>query len=159
MANDKGTGMSLEKVAARAQILIRKPRDEVFNAFIDPRIMNKFWFRRNDQGLREGQTMSWYVGESADAPEIEVHVKSIVPPSQIIIEWGQDNQFTTVTWALEEQNSDETRLVIEESGFTGSREEVVSQALDSTSGFNQVIVALKALLEHKAIINVVKDHI
>ncbi len=151
--------MPSEKFTARAQILIHKPRVEVFNAFIDPVTMSKFWFRRNDQGLREGQTMFWYVGEATDVPEIEVYVKSIVPPSQIIIEWGHDNQFTTVSWALDEHNPDETRLVIEESGFTGSREEVVSQALDSTSGFNQVIVALKALLEHNVIINVVKDHI
>ena len=151
--------MPSEKITARAQILIRKPRAEVFNAFIDPDIMSKFWFRRNDQGLCEGLIMSWYIGEAVNAPEIEVRVKSIIPPSQIIIEWGQDNQLTTVAWSLDEQNPEETRLVIEEFGFTGSKEEVFAQALDSTSGFNQVIVALKALLEHDSIINVVKDHI
>ena len=48
---------------------------------------------------------------------------------------------------------------IEERGFSGSHDEIVSQALESTCGFNQVVVALKALLEHNATINVVADHI
>ncbi len=74
------------------------------------------------------------------------------------VRWGEGDQFTTVSWMLEDQGADTTRLVIEERGFTGSREEVVAQALDSTGGFNQVIVALKALLEHNAVINVVADH-
>ena len=44
------------------------------------------------------------------------------------------------------------RLVIEERGFIGSRDEFISQALVSTGGFNQVVVAIKALLEHGATI-------
>ncbi len=151
--------MPTEEVTAKAQILVLRPRDEVFNAFIDPAIMSKFWFKRTDQGLREGDTITWFVGDASDALEIEVRVKSIKRPSQIIIEWGQGDEFTTVSWTLDEQNSDVTRLVIEERGFIGSRDEVVSQALDSTSGFNQVIVALKALLEHNSTINVVADHV
>lgn len=151
--------MPIDDVTAKAQILVRRSRDEVFNAFVDPVVMSKFWFKRKDQGLREGDTITWFVGDASDALEIEVRVKSIKQPSQIIIEWGQDGQFTTVSWTLVEQNSDVTRLVIEEHGFIGSRDEAVSQALDSTGGFNQMIVALKALLEHNSTINVVEDHV
>lgn len=50
-------------------------------------------------------------------------------------------------------------LTIEETGFTGSPEAIMACALDSTGGFNQVIVAAKALLEHGVALNVVADHI
>ena len=151
--------MSTDEITAKAQILVRRPREEVFDAFIDPQVMSRFWFTRKDQGLREGGTVTWYVGDKPDALEIEVRVRSIVRPSHIAIEWGLGDRFTTVKWTLAEQGPDVTRLVIEESGFSGSHEDIVSQALDSTSGFNQVVVALKALLEHHATINVVADHV
>ena len=151
--------MPTDELTARAQILVRRPRDEVFSAFVDPAVMSKFWFRREDHGLREGDRITWFVGDAPDAFEIEVRVKSIVRPSKIMIEWGEGDRFTTVSWTLDEQGPDVTRLVIEERGFIGSRDEVVAQALDSTGGFNQVIVALKALLEHDSTINVVADHV
>lgn len=151
--------MPTNEVTAKAKILVRRPRDEVFNAFIDPEIMSKFWFQRRDRGLREGDTISWFIGDAASATEIEVRVKSVKRPSQIIVDWGHQEQFTTVTWTLDERDSDTTLLAIEECGFVGSPDEVVAQALDSTGGFNQVIVALKALLEHGASINVVADHV
>lgn len=153
------TGTVTDEITAKAQMLVRRPRDEVFNAFIDPAIMSKFWLTRKDQGLREGETICWFVGGAPDAFEIEVRVKSIKRPSEIIIDWGHRDQFTTVSWVLEELKPDVTRLVIEERGFVGSREEIIANALDSTGGFNQVIVALKALLEHSSTINVVADHV
>ena len=85
-------------ITAKAQILVHRPRDEVFNAFIDPVVMSKFWLTRKDQGLREGDTISWFVGDAPDAIEIEVRVTSIKPPSQIILDWGHGDQFTTVSW-------------------------------------------------------------
>ena len=151
--------MFTDQIRAKAQILVRRPREEVFDAFVDPQTMSKFWFTRTDQGLREGETVAWCVGDAPDAFEIVVRVKSIERPSRIDIEWGHGDQFTTVEWTFLEQSPDVTRLVIEERGFSGSHEEIVSQALDSTGGFNQVIIALKALLEHHATINVVADHV
>lgn len=151
--------MPADEITAKARILVRRPRAEVFDAFIDPEIMSRFWFKRRDRGLREGDSLSWFIGDAADAPEIEVRVKSIEPPSRIVIDWGHDEQFTTVTWTLEERASDATGLTIEERGFAGPRDEVVAQALDSTGGFNQVVLALKALLEHDAAINIVADHL
>ena len=146
------------EVAARARIIIRKPPAEVFDAFSDPAKMSRFWFTRKDQGLREGERIGWFVGDAPDAFEIEVRVKSILPPSSIVVEWGHDDAFTTVTWLLSEPSPGITRLSIEERDFKGTPEEIVSQALDSTSGFNQLVVALKAFVEHGVAINIVADH-
>ncbi len=120
--------------------------------------MSKFWFTRRDNGLQEGETVSWYIGREDDAYAIEVNVKELIEPSLIRIEWWGGEHFTEVLWRVQETDAGHTNLTIEERGFKGSREEMVANALDSTGGFNQVIIALKALLEHKAIINVVADH-
>lgn len=44
---------------ACAQMLIRKPVAEVFEAFIDPEITSKFWFSRGDCRLKEGKATTW----------------------------------------------------------------------------------------------------
>lgn len=77
-----------------------------------------------------------------------------------MIEWpGHDGRYTQVTWSFEETDEGGKILTIEECGFTGSREAIVERALDSTGGFNQVIVAAKALIEHGLELNVVADHV
>ena len=148
----------MDEITAKARILIRKPPAAVFDAFVDADTMSKFWFTRRDQGLREGETVLWYIGQGDDAPAIEVRVKALKHPERIQIEWGQDGQFTQVDWKINSTATGDTLLTVEESGFTGSADQIIARALDSTGGFNQVIVALKALLEHGATINVVADH-
>jgi uncharacterized protein YndB with AHSA1/START domain len=54
--------------------------------------------------------------------------------------------------------SDGTTFVsITASGFTGTDDEKVAQALGSTEGFNLVIAACKALLEHGIELKLVTD--
>jgi hypothetical protein len=43
------------------------------------------------------------------------------------------------------------------SGFTGSGDEVVKQALDSTGGFALVMAGAKAFLEHGIALNLIAD--
>ncbi len=151
--------MSVSKFSAKAQILVRRPIEEVFNAIVDPTVMSKFWFWRTDVGLSEGTTSTWFVGDATGAIEIEVRVKLLEHPNRLEMEWGHGTQFTNVVWTFFEHEPNVTRLVVEERGFAGSRDEIFAQALDSTAGFNQVVVALKALLEHGSIVNVVADHV
>lgn len=148
----------MKKIIAKAQVLVRRPSDVVFDAFADANTMSKFWFTRRDSGLVEGETFYWYIGDGEDAPAIEVCVKELSRPDNIHIEWGDRGQCTTVIWKLEQIENGITKLSVEEGGFTGSSEDIVRQALDSTGGFNQVVIALKALLEHDSVINVVNDH-
>ena len=103
--------------------------------------------------------MKWYIGTGDDAFEITVRVKSAEKPHSLHIEWGDSEQFTEVVWAFESKGDEGTIVRITESGFSGDQSEIVQAALDSTGGFNQVITAAKALLEHNAQINVVADHV
>lgn len=150
--------MSIDSLSAKAEIRIRRTPLEVFTAFADASAMSKFWFTRRDDGLREGESVSWFIGSGEDAISFDVRVKELSRPNRIVIEWGNGGAYTQVTWSIEETEKGDTILSIEESGFTGSRDAIVERALDSTGGFNQVIIAAKALIEHGVELNVVADH-
>ena len=134
---------------ARATMLIRRPVEEVFKAFVDPVITTKFWFSRSTGPLTEGKTVTWFWDHYGVSGE--VFVKSIEKNRRIEIEWP-----TPVEWAFTPRGTS-TFVSIVASGFTGTDDEQVAQALDSTEGFNLVISACKALLEHGIELKLVTD--
>ncbi|MGV3585602.1 MAG: hypothetical protein ACO1OF_01265, partial [Adhaeribacter sp.] len=44
---------------ASAEMLIRKPVSEVFEAFVNPEITSKFWFSKGSGRLEVGQRVKW----------------------------------------------------------------------------------------------------
>ena len=146
-------------MSATARVLIRKSPAEVFDAFANAEKMSKFWFTRHDDGLKEGESVSWSLGAGPEALSFDVRVTEVREPETLVIEWvGLDGNATQVTWSFEETDSGDTILTIEETGFTGSDADIVERAIDSTGGFNQVVIAAKALIEHGVELNVVADH-
>lgn len=150
--------MNTESLSGKAHIRIRRPPAQVFAAFVDADAMSKFWFTRRDDGLKEGESVTWYLGSADDAFAFDVYVKELSFPNRIVIVWPRDGGDAEVTWTIAETDDGDSILTIEESGFVGSDDAIVAQALDSTGGFNQVIVAAKALIEHGVALNVVADH-
>ena len=121
--------------------------------------MSRFWFTRRDDGLREGETVTWYLGAEPDAPRFDVRVTALRPPHLIVMEWESAGGFTTVRWTFEAKSQDATVVRVEETGYSGDPQAVTDAALDSTGGFNQVLIAAKAWLEYGAPVNVVADHV
>ena len=137
----------------RAQMLVRRPPGEVFDAFIDPAITTRFWFTKSSGTLEPGAKVTWeweMYGVSAD-----VHVKAIERPSRILIEWGEPP--TTVEWLFTALGAEATLVQISNTGFRGTDEEVVGMALDCMGGFSLVLAALKGWLEHGIALDVVAD--
>ena len=150
--------MNNSKPVARATTKVRRSPRDVFAAFADAGKMSRFWFTRYDDGLKAGEKSRWFLGPGDDAFSFEVQVREVRVPDRLVIEWtGPDGNSTQVTWSFEETGDGDTILTIEESGYVGSSEAVVRRALDSTGGFNQVIIAAKALVEHDVGVNVVND--
>lgn len=149
--------MKYNNLSAKARILVRKPRSEVFNAFADAASMSKFWFTRRDAGLKEGATITWFLGGGEDEIAFDIRVEELKYPDKLAISWERDSAITRVVWTLEATEKGETILTIEESGFAGSDDAIVNQIVDSTGGFNQVIVAAKAWIEHGVALSVVAD--
>ena len=139
---------------ARAELLIRRPVAEVFAAFIDPEVITKFWFDASSGRLESGKTVRWR-WDKCDA-WVAVRVKAIEQDERILIEWGNENP-TTVEWSFTRRSEHTTYVSVVNSGFSGSADEIVHQALDSTGGFALVLAAAKAYLEHGIALNIVAD--
>ena len=145
-------------IEARAQLRIRRPAAAVCDAFTEPEQMTQFWFPRSSGALVPGETRYWYVFEDRDDPEIEVRVVALEPGRRLHIDWGGGGEFTTVEWRFIRESAESTFVYVTESGYTGSNEDMVAKALDSTGGFNLVLAAAKAWLEHHVALRIVEDH-
>jgi uncharacterized protein YndB with AHSA1/START domain len=88
---------------------------------------------------------------------IPVFVKSIQVLKKIIIDWGNDDDLTTVEWNFKTINDKGTFLSIVHSGFKGNHDKLISQVRDSTEGFAIVLAGLKAWLEYGIRLNLVAD--
>jgi len=141
---------------AKAELLIRKPVAEVFEAFIDPEIITKFWFDRSSGRLESGKQVRWF-WDLFDF-SIDVLTRDIVENQRIFIEWGVENDnLTTVEWTFTPRTDDTTYVSIVVDGFAGDADKIVAQALDSAGGFAFVLAAAKAWLEHGIQLNIVAD--
>ncbi|WP_134702281.1 SRPBCC family protein [Ammoniphilus sp. YIM 78166] len=134
------------------EMLIRKPVDEVFEAFIDPSITTKFWFTKSSGRLEAGRHVRWDwemygVGD-------DVHVKEIEQNKRIRIQWSDNTQ---VEWIFTSRSDNDTFVTITSSGFTGSGDDIVNRAIDEMGGYTIVLSGLKALLEHNIVLNLVAD--
>lgn len=73
---------------ADAQMAIRKPVAQVFEAFINPAITTKFWFTKSSGALEVNKKVEWAWEMYQVTVTLPVLVKTIVPNESIIIEWG-----------------------------------------------------------------------
>ena len=140
---------------AKAEMLIRKPVAEVFEAFVDPAITSKFWFTKGSGRLEAGKQIRWdweMYGHS-----VQVSVKAIEGNKRILIEWTAYGAPTTVEWIFTPRSDNTTFVSVTNAGFSGNGDEIVKQAMDSTEGFTLVLAGLKALLEHGVKLNLVSD--
>ncbi len=147
--------MGRNNITAKAEMLIRRPVEEVFEAFVNPEITTRFWFTRSSGRLEAGREVQWD-WEMYDF-SIQVRVLAVEALKRIRIEWPAYGTPTTVEWVFSPQSDGTTFVSITNTGFSGDRDEVVRQALDSTEGFTLVLAGLKALLEHDLVLNLVAD--
>jgi uncharacterized protein YndB with AHSA1/START domain len=141
---------------ATAQMLIRRPAADVFEAFADPGITRRFWFSKGSGRLEPDASVTWtWAMYGFSTP---VTVKAIEPARRILIDWGEEDEATEVEWRFEPRGGDSCFVTVRNSGFRGDDERKVAQALDSAGGFNLVLAAAKAWLEHGIELNVVLDH-
>lgn len=150
--------MKIENIpVAKAEMLIRKPVAEVFEAFINPDITTKFWFTKSSGRLVVGKQVKWE-WEMYGAFDL-VNVKELEQDKRIVIEWGLAHGLpTTVEWIFTARADNTTFVSITHSGFTGDGDEIVSKALNSAGAFAIVLASLKALLEHNINLNLIADH-
>ena len=135
----------------RAEMLIRRPASQVYQAFVDPSTTTKFWFTRSSGPMQQGSHVTWHwdmYGVSA-----EVEVVAMEQDRRIVVHWP-----APVEWVFAPRGPEATLVTIMASGFTGTEDEQVAQAIDSMGGFSLVLAGCKAWLEHALQLNLVADH-
>ncbi len=145
----------LQPPIAKAEMLIRRPAADVFEAFVDPAITSKFWFTKGSGRLEPGASVQW--DWEMYGVSVQVQVKAFEPNKRILIEWSAYGKATTVEWIFTDRSDNTTFVSVTNSGFAGSTDEKVNEAISSTEGFTLVLAGLKALFEHNVILNLVAD--
>ncbi len=147
--------MELKEVpTAKTGMLIRKPIADVFEAIVNPEVTTRFWFTKSSGRLEVGKQVKWE-WEMYDASTL-VTAKVIEPEKRILIEWQGYSGPTAVEWKFAPLENG-TFVSVTESGWTGSGDDLVRYATDSTQGFTLVLAGLKAFLEHSIRLNLVAD--
>lgn len=141
-----------ETPVVTAEMLIRRPVSEVFEAFIDPEMTTKFWFTKSSGKLEEGRHIRW--DWEMYGVHDDVYVQHIEVNRRIAIESSDQ---TKTEWTFTPRGDYETFVAIAHSGFTGSTDEMVHRAIDSMGGYTMVLCGLKALLEFGVVLNLVAD--
>ncbi len=135
------------------QMLIRKPVNEVFMAFIDPQITTNFWFTKSSGKLEVGKNVKWEWEMYNVSANVEV--KEIKQNELISIEWGEP--ITTVDFEFTKVSDNSTYVVIKNYGFNLSGEALIAAVRDNTGGFTTVLDGLKAYMEHGLKLNLIGD--
>lgn len=135
----------------KAEMLIRKPVGDVFNAFVDPAVTTHFWFTKSSGKLEAGKRARWeweMYGVSDD-----IDVKTVEPNARIVFEWSFPQ--SNLVEMIFTPHAKGTTVSITNSGLRG--DDVIALALDLTQGWNLVLAAAKAWLEHGIELNIVAD--
>ena len=122
---------------AKAEMLIRRPVAEVFEAFVDPAVTSKFWFTRGSGRLEPGKQVQWHWEMYGFS--VQVAVKAIELNKRILIEWPADGSPPRSSGPSLARDDGTTFVSITNSGFSGEADEVVKQAIDATEGFAFVL--------------------
>ena len=134
----------IEAPVAKAQLLIRKPVAQVFEALVDPAITSRFWFSKSSGRLETGKRIRW---------DWEMYGHH----TYVDVKAGPENP-SPVEWTFEDKGNNSTFVVVKNWGFKGTDNEIVTQVIDSTGGFTFLLAGLKVFVEHGIEPNFVVDH-
>jgi uncharacterized protein YndB with AHSA1/START domain len=151
---DRNKNMKHENLrCAEAQMLIRKPVADVFEAFIDPAITKHFWFTKGSGKLEVNRRVTWeWEMYNVSTPVLP---KEILHNEKILFEW--DEQPKTVEFKFKGLSDNSTFVTVTECGYEETGDELLEVIKRSTSGFTTVLDGLKAFLEYDINLNLVAD--
>jgi uncharacterized protein YndB with AHSA1/START domain len=135
---------------AEATMLVRRPVAEVFDAFVNPDTITKFWLEATTGPLARGARVSWRFMVPG-ATEV-VTVTRFEPQRLIAFDWSDG---VAVSLRFEDRGKSATRVTAQASGFPS--EHALEGVVGATEGFTIVLCDLKTLLETGRSANLVRD--
>ena len=136
----------MDRATVSVQMLIRKSPDAVFNAFVDPRLIEKFWLRSASGPLAKGARVEWEF--MVPGARETVAVTEFVPGRGIAFTWSGG---VAVKMAFDPYDTSDTRVTVSATGFDATH------TVDATEGFAIVLCDLKSFLETGRSGNMVRD--
>jgi uncharacterized protein YndB with AHSA1/START domain len=137
---------------ANVSMLIRAPAADVFNAFVEPSMLTRFWLARASEPLAAGRSVTWeFMVPGAIA---ETHVQDMTPNRRIVLEWGEDE---SAELKFEQRADGFTQVEIASAITCKTAGEAVAKAIEATQGYTLVVSNLKALLETGRSAGLVED--
>jgi len=137
----------MEDHIAQASMLIRRPVAEVFDAFVSPQTITKFWLESTTGPLAKGAQVKWRF--MVPGATESVTVIAFEDQGRIAFDWSHGN---TVNMVFEAHGNGATRLTVKVTGFENE-----SAVVNATEGFSIVLCDLKTLLESGRSANLVRD--
>ena len=121
-------------------MLVRRPASEVWEAFVEPDRICRFWLGRSTGGLEDGATVRWTF--KVAGAETDVTVVEAVQGELLDLRWD-DGQPLQIAF---EDRGDATLVTVRVTDFGGDTP--AANAVESMSGFTLVLASLKMWLEH-----------
>lgn len=130
-----------------SKMKIKKPKNEVFEAIVDPVKIGNFWFTSSSERWGKGKRITIkYVEYEAEGL---IHVLELEENKRIVFSWGEEhNEETVVTITLVDVEHKDTLVEVNESGFKENDPELVNKLLGQKEGWVYMLSCLKAYLEH-----------
>ena len=141
----------MAELVARAKMLIRRPAVEVFNAFVQPDLITKFWLKGTTGPLGQGAQDEWQF--MVPGATERVHATAFDQPHHIAFVWSESGLGVDIRF-VEKQNGI-TAVSVEVRGFESDGG--TDQVVNATEGFSIVLCDLKVLLESGRSASLVKD--
>jgi uncharacterized protein YndB with AHSA1/START domain len=136
-----------------AQMMIRKPVQEVFEAFINPAATTQFWFTKSSGRMEQGRELTWE-WEMYNL-SVRVQVIEILLHKKITFNWGSPPRNVVFSFIPLRENA--TFVKVAEEGYTQTGAELIAVIKDATGGFTTVLDGLKAWLEHGINLQLIAD--
>jgi uncharacterized protein YndB with AHSA1/START domain len=136
--------------SVKVSLLVRRPTAQVFDAFVNPETITKFWLESTSAPLADGARVDWQFMVPG-VTEVTT-VTRFDPPNALAFNWSDG---VSVSLTFEAHTPGITRIALEASGFQG--DDVLEQAVNATEGFTIVLCDLKTLLETGESANLVRD--
>ena len=131
-------------VQAHVKDRILVPRDEVFEAIVNPDRLAGFFISGASDRLREGKTVHWTFDDVGAALDVEVQT---VRPDQIAFSWDASGAPAQVDILLTDEGNRSTLIDITEQGWPDD-DHAVDRALGQTAGWTDFVCCMKAYLQH-----------
>ncbi len=135
----------MEQLKIEVSIQILKPRNEVYEAIVDPLKMSNYFIAEGSGTMREGKTVEWKFPEFDDKFKIEV--LKTRPSEFISFKWeGADGKMLTVAMDIEDHAGNTVVKITE--GKMKNNEEGILWYGRNTGGWANFLDCLKAFMEY-----------